>query len=91
MADDTWSPGPGGLADDIRPDDTGRFNRKTGKYERFYETTLLDPSAITTQRSHREGVDRLHPYGGSPIRDPIAPARSKSWENPQRHMLDRED
>ena len=80
-----------GMADDSAPDATGVYDRKTGRYRRFGETTLLDPSAIVTQRSHRTGFDETHPYGKDIVRDGIAPAVTKRWENPQRHMLNRED
>lgn len=93
MADDDWrsDAGPTGMADQTAPDATGVFDRKTGRYHKFRETTLLDPSAITTQRTHRTGFDATHPYGRDIVRDGIAPASTKSWDVPQRHMLERED
>lgn len=91
MADDIRFGGnTTGMADDLPPDARGAFDKK-GNYRRFGETTLLDPSAITTQRSHRTNFSERHPYGEDIVRDGIAPASSKSWRNPQRHTLDRED
>lgn len=80
-----------GMADDFPPDATGAYDAKKGVYRRFGETTLLDPSAITTQRNYRTGFSERHPYGKDIVRAGIAPASSKSWSNPQRHELDREE
>lgn len=91
MADDTWSPGPGGLDDDIAPGARGIYDPKKGTYRRFGETTLLDPSAITTERSRRTNFSETHPYGEDSVRVGVAPATSRSWQTTQRHHLDRED
>ena len=92
MADDIHFGGnTTGMADDLPPDAEGAFDMKKGTYRRFGQTTLLDPSAITTQRVHRENFSEMHPYGKDIVRTGIAPASSKSWRNPQRHHLERED
>lgn len=91
MADDIDAFGnTTGMADEAAPDATGGFTKK-GRYREFGQTTLLDPSAITTQRVHREGFSETEPYGARIVRDGIAPASSQRYRQPQRHMLDRED
>ena len=92
MAEDIYFHGnTTGMADTAAPDATGVYDEKTGRYRQFRETTLLDPSAITTQRTMRVGHDETHPYGDRLERIGIAPATSQRYRNPQRHMLDREE
>lgn len=57
------------------------------------QTTVLDPSALTTQRHGRTGHDQFHPYGKDIVEADVDPASSTvyPWRQPSGHRTVRDD